>query len=86
MRTALESDTHRRGGAADPPELDFRVRRFGEKRPYDYTRSGNPTRDALAEALAELERGAGAVVTSSGMAAITFVCHCSSRRSAHRTA
>ena len=43
---------------------------FGEKRDYDYTRSGNPTRDALGAALAELEGGAGAVVTSTGIAAV----------------
>ncbi|HEY6984834.1 MAG TPA: cystathionine gamma-synthase, partial [Rhodanobacteraceae bacterium] len=44
---------------------------FNRKRRYDYSRSGNPTRDLLAEALAELEEGAGAVVTASGMAAVT---------------
>src|SRR6185437_8956144 len=44
-----------------------------EQRKHDYTRSGNPTRDLLAEALAELERGAGAVVTSTGMSAIALV-------------
>jgi cystathionine gamma-synthase len=48
---------------------------FDKKRGYDYTRSGNPTRDALGAALAELEGGADAVVTSSGMAAIDLVCH-----------
>ncbi len=46
---------------------------FGGKRAYDYTRSGNPTRDLLGEALAELEGGTGGVVTASGMAAITLV-------------
>jgi cystathionine gamma-synthase len=50
----------------------FAFRAFGEKRQYDYTRSGNPTRDLLATALAELEQGSGAVVTASGMAAITL--------------
>ena len=40
------------------------------KRRYDYTRSGNPTRDVLAEALAKLEGGCGAVVTATGMAAV----------------
>ena len=35
--------------------------------------AGNPTRDLLAAALAELEQGAGAVVTASGMAAVTVV-------------
>ena len=51
----------------------FAFRGFGEKRAYDYTRSGNPTRDLLAQAIAELEEGAGAVVTATGMAAITLV-------------
>jgi len=37
---------------------------------YDYGRGGNPNRDMLAQAVADLEDGAGAVVTSSGMAAI----------------
>lgn len=48
---------------------------FGEPGPYDYSRSGNPTRSLLADALADLEGGAGAVVTASGMGAITTVLH-----------
>ncbi|HEY3785879.1 MAG TPA: cystathionine gamma-synthase [Steroidobacteraceae bacterium] len=63
-------------GAVVPPlhlTSTFAFRGFGEKRAYDYTRSGNPTRDLLANALAELELGAGAVVTATGMAAITLV-------------
>ena len=39
---------------------------------YDYTRSGNPTRDALQENLAALEGGIGCAATCSGMAAV----HC----------
>lgn len=39
---------------------------------YDYTRSGNPTRDALQENLAKLEGGVGCVATSTGMSAV----HC----------
>jgi len=46
---------------------------LGGKRRYDYSRSGNPTRDLFAAALAELEGGAGAVATASGMAAIALV-------------
>jgi len=46
---------------------------FGRAGRYDYTRSGNPTRDLLTETLAKLETGAGAVVVSSGMAAIDLV-------------
>jgi cystathionine gamma-synthase len=74
-RAAIESDTQY--GAVVPPlylSSNFAFAGFGEKREYDYTRSGNPTRDALADALTELEGGAGAVVTSSGMAALTLLC------------
>ena len=76
VRAAIESDTQH--GAVVPPlhlSSNFAFAGFGKKREYDYTRSGNPTRDALAEALASLEGGAGAVVTSSGMAALTLLCH-----------
>lgn len=74
VRASIESDTQH--GAVVPPlhlSSNFAFAGFGEKRQYDYTRSGNPTRDALADALAELEGGAGAVVTSSGMAALTLL-------------
>jgi cystathionine gamma-synthase len=76
VRTALESDAAT-GDVVPAIHLSstFAFRRFGEKGPYDYTRSGNPTRDALAEALSGLERGVGAVITSSGMGAITLLCH-----------
>jgi len=76
VRAAIESDSQH--GAVVPPlhlSSNFTFAGFGEKRQYDYTRSGNPTRDALAEALSSLEGGAGAVVTSSGMAALTLLCH-----------
>ncbi|MDE1897648.1 MAG: PLP-dependent transferase, partial [Xanthomonadaceae bacterium] len=73
-RAGLERDTQY--GAVVPPihlSSTFSFAGFAQKRGYDYTRSGNPTRDLLAGALAELEEGAGAVVTASGMAAITLV-------------
>jgi cystathionine gamma-synthase len=37
---------------------------------YDYTRSGNPTRAALEEAIAQLEGGQGATCTSTGMSSV----------------
>ena len=46
---------------------------FGQKGRYDYTRSGNPTRDILGAAIAELECGSHGIVTGSGMSAITTV-------------
>jgi len=64
------------GSVAPPLHLSstYTFEALGQPREYDYTRTGNPTRDKLAEALAELEGGAGATVTSSGMAAITLIC------------
>lgn len=46
---------------------------YDQPRAYDYGRAGNPTRDLLADAIARLEGGAGAVITSSGMAAIDLL-------------
>ena len=42
----------------------------GDSRGYVYTRHGNPTTDALADVLSEIEAGAAACVYSSGMAAL----------------
>ncbi|HZW59688.1 MAG TPA: PLP-dependent transferase, partial [Woeseiaceae bacterium] len=74
VRAALESDAQ--FGAVVPPlhlSSNFTFAGFAEQRRYDYTRSGNPTRDALADALCALESGAGGVVTASGMAALTLL-------------
>ncbi|MBI1215567.1 MAG: cystathionine gamma-synthase [Alphaproteobacteria bacterium] len=63
-------------GAVTPPlylSTNYSFESFGKKRAYDYTRSGNPTRDQLASALAALEGGHHAVVTSSGLAALDLV-------------
>ena len=63
-------------GAVIPPlymSSTFAFKGFGQKGEYDYTRSGNPTRDQLAEALAALEGGAGGVITASGMSAVHLV-------------
>jgi cystathionine gamma-synthase len=63
-------------GAVIPPlymSSTFAFQGFGQKGEYDYTRSGNPTRDQLAGALAALEGAAGAVITASGMSAVHLV-------------
>ncbi|HWW65901.1 MAG TPA: cystathionine gamma-synthase [Sphingomonadaceae bacterium] len=63
-------------GAVTPPlylSSTFSFAGYEEPRRFDYGRAGNPGRAMLAEALARLEGGAGAVVTSSGMAAIDLV-------------
>ncbi|MEO8161863.1 MAG: aminotransferase class I/II-fold pyridoxal phosphate-dependent enzyme, partial [Arenimonas sp.] len=65
-------------GAVVPPLVlssNFSFEGFKRKRRYDYTRSGNPTRDQFAAALADLEGGHDCVVTATGMAAIALVLH-----------
>jgi cystathionine gamma-synthase len=73
VRAGIESDTQH--GAVVPPlhlSTNYSFTGLGGKRAYDYSRSGNPTRDLLGNALADLEQGAGAVVTASGMAAVAL--------------
>lgn len=74
VRAGIETD--RAFGAVTPPivlSTNFTFDGLGGKRRYDYSRSGNPTRDQLGDALADLEGGVGAVVTSTGMSAIALV-------------
>jgi cystathionine gamma-synthase len=76
VRAGIDSDTA--NGAVIPPitlSANYRFDSLDAQPRYDYTRSGNPTRDALANAIADLEGGAGAAVTASGMGAITTVLH-----------
>jgi cystathionine gamma-synthase len=76
VRAAIATDQHH--GAVVPPihlSSTFAFAGFDRKREFDYTRSGNPTRSQLADALAELEGGASAVVTSTGMSAVALVLH-----------
>jgi len=76
VRAGLESDDVT--GAVVPPlhlSSTYAFRGYGDKRKYDYSRSGNPTRDLLGNALADLEGGAGGVITGTGMGAITLVGH-----------
>lgn len=70
-RSGVDTDTAH--GAVMPAlylSSNYSFAAFGQPRKYDYSRSGNPTRDVLAETLAELEGGAGAVITATGMAAV----------------
>lgn len=46
-----------------------------ENGPYDYTRSGNPTRDVLESLLAKLEKADRALCFTSGMSALATVTH-----------
>ena len=74
VRTGIESDTQH-GAVVPPIYLSTNYAFDGHKNPrdFDYSRSGNPTRSILGDAIAELERGATGVVTCTGMAAITLV-------------
>ncbi|QOY88118.1 trans-sulfuration enzyme family protein [Paludibaculum fermentans] len=61
-------------GAAMPPIYQtstFGFRDVGQPGPYDYSRSGNPTRAALEECLAALEGGRRGFAFATGMAAET---------------
>lgn len=72
VRAGIEDDRHY--GAVVPPlhlSSTFTFSGLDHPRRHDYSRSGNPTRDLLAEALCTMEAGAGACVTATGMAAIT---------------
>lgn len=63
-------------GAVAPPlflSSTFVFPGFERPGPFDYSRTANPTRSLLADTLAKLEGGAGAVVTASGMAAVDLV-------------
>jgi cystathionine gamma-synthase len=74
VRAAIATDSQH--GAVVPPihlSSTFSFHGFGRPRQYDYTRSGNPTRSQLADAIAELEGGERGVVTSTGMSAVALV-------------
>lgn len=63
-------------GAVAPPiylSSTFAFCGFEQHAGYEYSRTANPGRDMLADTLAKLEEGAGAIVTASGMAAVDLV-------------
>ena len=73
VRAGITSDTA--FGAVVPPihlSTNFSFEGLGRPRQYDYTRSGNPTRQLLIDAITGLEGGAGGVVTGTGMSAVTL--------------
>jgi len=73
VRAGVGTDTS--FGAVMPPiylSSNFTFEGLGKQREYDYTRSGNPTRDLFCETICELEGGVGGAITATGMAAITL--------------
>lgn len=76
VRAGIAGDTA--FGAVIPPVVlssNFSYAGLGQPRTHAYTRSGNPTRDELVRALADLEGAAGGVVTASGLAAVLVAIH-----------
>lgn len=73
VRNGIEADKHH--GAVVPPihlSTTYSFADFDTKRDYDYGRSGNPSRDILADTLAKLEHGRKGIVTATGMAAVNL--------------
>lgn len=73
VRTGIESDSQYH--AVVPPiylSTNYGFPAFGEVPKYDYTRSGNPNRGLLEQALSDLEEGAGAVITNCGTSALNL--------------
>ena len=72
VQVGVGHDSHT-GGISFPiyPSATYRHPAVGKSTGYDYTRSGNPTREVLEHAIAQLEGGTRGLVFSSGMAALT---------------
>jgi len=75
VRAGINSDKHH--GAVIPAmhlSTTYALKGFNEKRQYDYSRTGNPTRAMFGQAIADLEQGAVGIVTSTGMSAVHLIC------------
>ncbi|OMC84199.1 MULTISPECIES: aminotransferase class I/II-fold pyridoxal phosphate-dependent enzyme [Viridibacillus] len=73
ITASTRGDYEQKTGAVNVPiylSSTFDQEHFDSFGPYDYSRSGNPTRDALEKTIAELEGGARGFAFSSGIAAI----------------
>ncbi len=69
-------DGDSRTGAVSVPIYQtstYRQKGLGENSGYEYSRTGNPTRESLEKLIAELEGGTAGFAFGSGMAAITAV-------------
>ncbi|MDT0603750.1 cystathionine gamma-synthase [Thalassotalea castellviae] len=75
VRAGINSDEHH--GAVIPAihlSSTYALKGFNEKRQFDYSRTGNPTRATFAQAIAELEQGSVGIVTCTGMASVHLIC------------
>lgn len=69
-------DGDERTGAVNVPIFQtstYKQSSFGENSGYEYSRTGNPTREALEKLISDLENGYAGFAFASGMAAITAV-------------
>ncbi|WP_448212630.1 cystathionine gamma-synthase [Colwellia sp. MEBiC06753] len=75
VRAGINSDQHH-GAVVAPIHLSstYSLKGFNQKRDFDYSRTGNPTRALFGQAIADLEGGATGIVTSTGMAAVHLIC------------
>jgi cystathionine gamma-synthase len=75
VRAGINTDQHH-GAVVAPIHLSstYALKGFNDKRQFDYSRTGNPTRATFAEVIADLEQGSVGIVTSTGMAAVHLIC------------
>jgi len=75
VQAGINIDPHH-GAVVAPIHLSstYSLKGFDDKREFDYSRTGNPTRATFAQAIAKLEQGSVGVVTSTGMAAVHLIC------------
>ncbi|XQW84840.1 cystathionine gamma-synthase [Thalassotalea piscium] len=75
VRGGINTDKHH-GAVVAPIHLSstYSLKGFNDKRQFDYSRTGNPTRATFAKAIADLEDGSLGIVTSTGMAAVHLIC------------
>ncbi len=75
VRAGINIDEHH-GAVIAPIHLSstYSLKGFNHKRQFDYSRTGNPTRETFAKAIADLEQGCVGIATSTGMAAVHLIC------------
>jgi len=75
VRAGINTDEHY-GAVVAPIHLSstYSLKGFNEKRDFDYSRTGNPTRATFGQVIADLEGGSTGIVTNTGMAAVHLIC------------
>ncbi len=75
VRAGINTDKHH-GAVVAPIHLSstYSLKGFNEKREFDYSRTGNPTRATFAQAIADIEQGSVGIVTSTGMSSVLLIC------------